>query len=148
MYQTLLLRAAVAVVSGSSFSCQTGDAIAPPASESVPLTTANRPALPGESLPVAQVTGGASTIQFLVKREGFCMYVDASLSREPHDLAVIGRAYAEAADCASAPTRRSVIEYSGKIRVMEPGDYQVRIFDADGNGTPHLIESTVVKVSL
>ena len=147
MHHALLLRAAVAVVSGSSFSCQTGDAIAPPASESVPLTAANRPALPGEALPVAQVTGGVSTVDFIVKREGFCMYVDATLSREPHDLAVIGRAYVASADCAS-PARRSVIEYSGRIRGLEPGDYQVRIFDADGNGTPHLIESTVVKVSL
>lgn len=75
------------------------------------------------------------------------MYVDASLSREPRDLAVIGRAYVEAADCATA-ARRSVIEYRGTIRVLEPGDYHVRIFDANGNATPHLIESAVVTVSL
>ena len=147
MHPTLFLRAVAAIVSSSSFSCQTGDAIAPPASEPIPVATTTRPALPGEALPVAQVTGGASTVVFMVKREGFCMFVDASLSREPHDLVVIGRAYVEPADCAT-PARRSVIEYSGTIRVMEPGDYQVRIFDADGNGTPHLIESTVVKVSL
>lgn len=146
MHPTLFLRAVAAVVSGSSFSCQTGDAIAPPGSEPIPVTTTSRPALPGEALPVAQVTGGALTVEFLVKREGFCMYVDASLSREPHDLAVTGRAYVEPADCAT-PARRSVIEYRGMIHVMELGDYQVRIFDAEGNGTPHLIESTVVKVS-
>jgi hypothetical protein len=148
MYQSFLLRAAAAVVSTSSFSCQTGDAIAPPGSEPLAVATTNRPALPGEFLPVAQVAGGASTIEFIVKREGFCMYVDATLSRESHDLSVIGRAYVEPADCAAAATRRSVIEYRGTIRVIEKGDYQVRIFDAEGNGTPHLVESTVVKVSL
>ena len=146
MHPTLLLRAAAAVVSSSSFSCQTGDAIAPPASEPIPVATTNRPALPGEFLPVAQVTAGGSTIVFLVKREGFCMSVSASLSREPRDLAVIGRAYVAPAGCDS-PARRSVIEYSGTIRVLEPGDYQIRIYDAEGNGTPHLIESTIVKVS-
>ncbi|HEY4735043.1 MAG TPA: hypothetical protein VIH53_10905 [Gemmatimonadaceae bacterium] len=147
MHATLFLRAAAALVSTSSFSCQTGDAIAPPGSELIPVATANRPALPGEFLPVAQAAGGASAIQFVVKREGFCMYVEATLSREPHDLAVIGRVYVEPADCATS-ARRSVIEYRGTIRDLTPGDYQVRIFDADGAGTPHLIESTFVKVSL
>lgn len=146
MHPTLLLRAVAAVVSGSSFSCQTGDAIAPPASEPILVATSSRPALLGEALPVAQVTGGASTVEFQVKREGYCMYVDATLSREEHDLAVIGRAYVQPADCVT-PARRSVIEYSGTIRVTEPGDYQVRIFDAEGNGTAHLIESSFVKVS-
>jgi len=96
---------------------------------------------------VAQVTAGGSTIVFLVKREGYCMSVSASLSREPRDLAVIGRAYVAQSGCDTS-ARRSVTEYSGTIRVLEPGDYQVRIFDAVGNGTPHLIESTIVKVSL
>ncbi len=127
-------------------SCQTGQAIAPPASEPVPVFVTARGAAPGEVLPAARVTGGAGSIEFHVKREGFCVAVDARLSREPNDLAVVGHVTPEPADCATPPLR-PVIEYQGTIRVKEPGDYRVRIFDADDDQTPHLVESTVVTVS-
>ena len=144
--QSFLWRALIALSVCSQLSCQTGQAIAPPASEPVPVTVSNRSASPGEMLPAAQVKGGAGSIEFHVKREGFCAAVDARLNREPNDLALIGHVTPEPADCASPPLR-PVIEYEGTIRVKEPGDYRVRIFDADDGGTPHLIESTVVTVS-
>jgi hypothetical protein len=139
-------RALVGLSVGSQLSCQTGQAIAPPASEPVPVTVSSRTASPGETLPAAHVSGGAGSIEFHVKRAGFCLAVDARLSREPNDLAIIGHVIPQLPDCASPP-QNPVIEYEGTIRVKEPGDYRVRIFDADDDTTPHLIESTVVTVS-
>jgi len=131
---------------GSELTCQTGKAIAPPTSESVPVLTTTRPAIPLETLPAAQVSGGAGSVDFIVKREGYCAVVDAQLSREPNGLAVVGHVWGSASANCATPTQRSVIEYHGVIRVAAPGDYHVRIFDATGDDTPHLIETTVVTV--
>lgn len=141
-----LWRPLIGLSVASQLSCQTGQAIAPPASEPVPVTVSARTASPGETLPAAHVSGGAGSIEFHVKREGFCLAVDARLSRQPNDFAVIGRVSRQPADCTSPP-HNPVIEYEGTIRVTEPGNYRVRIFDADDDMTPHLIESTVVTVS-
>ena len=141
----MLWRVLVAMSAASEFSCQTGQAIAPPASEPVAVLVTTRSAAPGEVLPGALVIGGAASIEFHVKREGFCVAVDARLSREPNNLAVIGHVTPEPADCATPP-RRPVTEYEGAFRVNAPGDYRVRIFDAVDDQTPHLIESAVVTV--
>lgn len=128
-------------------SCDSGSPAAPPTSEGIQVTVTTRAAIPEEPLPSAQVFGGASAVSFRVTRPSTCgTIVDAALSRAPHELAVVARVWVDPlADCFIATPSR-VLEYSGTISVVIPGAYRVRIFEANGGETPHLVGSAVATI--
>jgi hypothetical protein len=147
MKQSLYLRVAVIALVATQFSCSRDGLTAPPATEKLNVAATTRAMVPGETVPALRVEAGSGTISFRVTRAGSCgMIIDAALSRQPHDLAVVAHVWADPlADC-FVQTQPTVLDYSGSINVVEPGPYRVRVFDGSGNETPRLIGSAGVKV--
>lgn len=147
MNQSLYLRLIGGACVVFQLSCDAGQLAAPPTSEQLAVTVTRRTAMPGEVVPTIRVSGGAIAIAFQVSRQALCgTIVDAGLGRAQHELSVVARVWSDPlADCATIP-RSALVDYSGKILVVAPGSYLVRIFDANGNETPRLIGSAVATV--
>jgi len=147
MNQTLFVRAAFAFGLASQLSCSGDAATAPVATEKLTVTATTRAQLPGEVVPSIRVTAEAGKITFKATRPGSCvMIVDASLSRLPHDLAIVARVWADPLGDCYIPPAPQVLDYSGTISVFESGPYRVRVFDASGGEPLRLIGSAGVKV--
>ena len=128
-------------------SCDGGQAIAPPTTEQLSVTSSTRAQVPGEAIPTTRISAGTSAISFQVSTAGSCAPIlEAGLSRRGSDLSVVTRMWGDPlADCFVSPSPR-VLEYGGSIAVIVPGAYRVRVFEANGNEEPRLIGSTVVRV--
>jgi hypothetical protein len=130
-------------------SCNAGELAAPPVSEQLTISVRTRPAIPNEPVPVIKVSGGGTSISFQVTRADVpcAAVVDAGLSRALHELSVVARVWADPLIDCIRPTQRNVVDYGATILVIDPGPYLVRIFEANGNETPHLIGSGSARVS-
>jgi hypothetical protein len=142
MNQTLCLRVLGGVCVVFQLSCDAAQLAAPSTSEQLAVTVQNRTAMPGEVVPTIHVSGGVFSVAFQVSRQAMCgTIVEAGLARGQHELSVVARVWSGAlADCATIPPS-ALVDYNGTILVTAPGSYLVRIFDANGNETPHLIGS-------
>jgi hypothetical protein len=148
MNRTLCLRVLGGVCVVFQLSCDAGQLAAPSTSEQLAVTVQNRTAMPGEVVPTIHVSGGVFSVAFQVSRQAMCgTIVEAGLGRGQHELSVVARVWSGAlADCFTIP-RSALVDYSGKILVVAPGSYLVRIFDANGNETPRLIGSARATVT-
>jgi hypothetical protein len=71
--------------------------------------------------------------------------VHAGLSRSPNELAVVARVSANPG--AMCIAMESFIDYSGTITSLAPGNYRVRVFEAEGDRDAKLIGFATVTVT-
>lgn len=129
-------------------SCDTTDPIAPPTSEQMAVSVQHRTSAPGEQVPTVRITGAQGTVTVAVTRRGMCAtLVDAGISRAPGELAVVARVSSNPAALCALLNVETVVDYSGTISSVPGGLYRVRVFEAEGGGSPRLIGSATVTAS-
>lgn len=129
--------------------CST-DPTAPSATEVLPVTVSGRLIDVGEAVPSFSVSnGGNGTILVHVITRDYCAaIVDARISRVGRELTIVSRVGGNpAANCADLAQKRYVTDYYGSIRDVVQGSYQVRLFEAVGNGAPQYIGTHSTTVS-
>lgn len=133
------------LAAGSFLSCD-GTITAPPTSEDLAVSVVHRNPIQGEQLPTVRILGGQNSVSVQVSRPGMCAtLVEAGVSREPRELAVVARVSSNpAALCALIV---SVVDYAGTITAVPGGTYRVRVFEGVGDNTPQLIGSATVAVT-
>ncbi|HEX9608325.1 MAG TPA: hypothetical protein VF962_13945 [Gemmatimonadaceae bacterium] len=150
MKQTLYACVVGGIALALQLSCNGGEIAAPPVSEQLTISVSTRAEVPGEPVPAIKVSGGATSLSFQVTRAAVpcAAVVNAGLSRVQHELSVVARVWSDPLIDCIAPTQRNVVDYGATILVIDPGPYLVRIFEANGNETPHLIGSGSARVSI
>jgi hypothetical protein len=120
--------------------CRSSDAVAPAASEPLPVSVSTRVAAQNELIPTIHASPGAGSVTISVTRGAMCAtLVSAAVSRGVGQIDIVSKVSANpAANCAATAVRQ-VVDYSGTVRSLSAGTYRIRVFEGEGDRTPKFI---------
>jgi hypothetical protein len=135
----------VSVVVVSTVACG-GDPTAPEASEPVPSFVVHRDRIPGERLPVVEISAVRGEIRVKVVRKAFCQtLVDAHIERRPGEIDVVTRVSDNPAALCLA-NFDFVVEYTMTIAGVDRGSWDLRVFEGVGQEAAKFLDDGRVSV--
>lgn len=121
---------------------------APPASKPLAVSIQYRMREQGEAVPSVHASSAAGALTIRVSRTALCAtQVRAAIRRGVGTVDVVSHVSPDPAALCTASEADRVVDYTGTVSALPPGNYRVRVLEGVGDGAPRYIGAQLVTVS-